>query len=152
MQKNQRKQSLKIMQGKEWCLFQQDRVENHNMWVTTQNTKSASVLGNINPRLNTTLVLSKAYSLVTQLCPTLCNPMDCSTPGFPVHHQLPELAQTHVHEWWCHPTISIFNRIKDLLSVAPPIRTRPSFPHISLSHQEASISLLSVGRQTEWKP
>ena len=34
---------------------------------------------------------------VTQSCPTLCNPMDCSTPGFPVHHQLPELAQTHVH-------------------------------------------------------
>ena len=28
--------------------------------------------------------------------PTLCNPMDCSTPGFPVHHQLPKLAQTHV--------------------------------------------------------
>ena len=30
-------------------------------------------------------------------CPTLCNPKDCSTPGFPVHHQLLELAQTHVH-------------------------------------------------------
>ena len=30
--------------------------------------------------------------------PTLCNPMDCSMPGFPVHHQLPELAQTHVHQ------------------------------------------------------
>ena len=34
---------------------------------------------------------------VTKSYPTLCNPMDCSTPGFPVHHQLPELAQTHVH-------------------------------------------------------
>ena len=34
---------------------------------------------------------------VAKLCPTLCNPMDCSTPGFPVHHQLPELTQTHVH-------------------------------------------------------
>ena len=33
------------------------------------------------------------FSSVTQLCPTLCNPVDCSTPGFPVHHQLPELAQ-----------------------------------------------------------
>ena len=37
-------------------------------------------------------------SSVTQLCPTLFNPMDCSMPGFPVHHQLPELAQTHVHQ------------------------------------------------------
>ena len=37
------------------------------------------------------------FSSVTQSCPTLCDPMDCSTPGFLVHHQLPELAQTHVH-------------------------------------------------------
>ena len=34
---------------------------------------------------------------VTQLCPTLCNPMDCSMPGFPVLHYLPDFAQTHVH-------------------------------------------------------
>ena len=34
---------------------------------------------------------------VTHSCLTLCDPMDCSTPGFPVHHQLPEFAQTHVH-------------------------------------------------------
>ena len=33
----------------------------------------------------------------TQLCPTLCDPIDGSTPGLPVHHQLPELTQTHVH-------------------------------------------------------
>jgi len=38
-----------------------------------------------------------SVSSVAQSCPTLCNPMDCSTPGFPVHHQLPQLAQTHVH-------------------------------------------------------
>ena len=36
-------------------------------------------------------------SSVTQLCPTLCDPMDCSTPGFPLLHCLLELAQTHVH-------------------------------------------------------
>ena len=36
-------------------------------------------------------------SSVAQLCPTLCNLMDFSMPGFPVHHQLPELTQTHVH-------------------------------------------------------
>ena len=36
------------------------------------------------------------FSLVAQSCLTLCNPMDCSMPGFTVHHQLPELAQTHV--------------------------------------------------------
>ena len=40
------------------------------------------------------------FSSVTQSCLTLCNPMDCSTPGFPVHHQLLEFAQTHVR-WVC---------------------------------------------------
>ena len=37
------------------------------------------------------------FRSVAQSCPTLCNPIDCSMPGFPVHHQLPELTQTHVH-------------------------------------------------------
>ena len=37
------------------------------------------------------------FSSVTQSCPTLCEPMDCSTPGLPVHHQLLEFTQTHVH-------------------------------------------------------
>ena len=36
------------------------------------------------------------FSSVAQPCPALCDPMDCSTPGFPVHHQVPELVQTHV--------------------------------------------------------
>ena len=39
----------------------------------------------------------KRESEVAQSCPTLCDPMDCSTPGFPVHHQIPEFTQTHVH-------------------------------------------------------
>ena len=37
------------------------------------------------------------FSSVTESCPTLCNPMNCSTPGLPIHHQLPEFTQTHVH-------------------------------------------------------
>ena len=40
---------------------------------------------------------SVQFSSVAQSCPTLCNPMDCSTPGLPVHHQLLEFTQTHVH-------------------------------------------------------
>ena len=38
------------------------------------------------------------FRSAAQSCPTLCDPMDLSTPGFPIHHQLPELAQTHVHQ------------------------------------------------------
>ena len=43
------------------------------------------------------LYTHSSVSSVTQSCLTLCNPMDCSMPAFPVHHQLPELAHTHVH-------------------------------------------------------
>ena len=54
------------------------------------------------------------FSSVTQSCPTLCNPMDCSMPGFPVHCQLPELAQTHVHRVGnaiqpSHPLVTSFS-------------------------------------------
>ena len=56
---------------------------------------------------------SVQFSSDAQSCLTLCDPMDYSTPGFPVHHQLLELAQTHVHQVhscpsnsWYHPTIS----------------------------------------------
>ena len=60
-------------------------------------------------------------SVQSQLSHTLCNPMDFSTPGFPVHHQLPELAQTHVHlSRWCHPAI--------LSSVDPFSSCPQSFP------------------------
>ena len=50
---------------------------------------------------------SVQFSSVSQLCPTLCYPMNRSTPGLPVHHQLLEFTQTHVQfSQWCHPTIS----------------------------------------------
>ena len=55
------------------------------------------------------------FSSVAQSCPTLCDPRDCSTPGFPVHHQLPELAQTHVH--WISDAIQ---PSYPLLSPSPP--------------------------------
>ena len=42
-------------------------------------------------------ISSVHFSSVTQSCLTLCDPMNCSTPGLPVHHQLPEFTQTHVH-------------------------------------------------------
>ena len=56
-------------------------------------------------------VHSVQFSSVTQLCPTLCYPMNCSMPGLPVHHQLPEFTQTHVHRVSdtiqpCHPLSS----------------------------------------------
>ena len=51
----------------------------------------------LGPSFPLSLLLSVQFSPVAQSCPTLCDPMDCSTPGLPVHHQLPEVTQTHVH-------------------------------------------------------
>ena len=60
------------------------------------------------------------FSLVTQSCLILCDPMDCSMPGFPVHHQLPELVQTHVHQ------------VSDATQSSHPLSS-PSPPTFSLS-------------------
>ena len=51
----------------------------------------------------TWLYLPYQFSSVTQSCLTLCNPMSCSMPGLPVHHQLPEFTQTHVHKYHLTP-------------------------------------------------
>ena len=58
---------------------------------------------------------SVQFSSVAQACLTLCYPMDCSMPGFPVHHQLQELTQTHVH--WVSDAIQPSH---SLLSPSPP--------------------------------
>ena len=59
------------------------------------------------PRKTMSVFSSVQFSSGTQLCPTLCNPMNLSMPGLPVHHQLPEFTQTQRPlSRWCHPAIS----------------------------------------------
>ena len=58
---------------------------------------------------------SVQFSSVAQSCPTLCDPMNCSTPGLSVHHQLPEFTETHVH--WVSDAIQ---PSQPLLSSSPP--------------------------------
>ena len=60
------------------------------------------------------------FSSVAQSCPALCDPMDCSTPGFPVHHQLPELTQTHA--------LSVGDAIQPSHPVVPFSSWLQSFP------------------------
>ena len=63
------------------------------------------------------------FCSVTQLCLTLCHPMDCSRPGFPVHYQLPEFTQTHVHQVGHAIQPSIFSHpLLRLPSICPSIR------------------------------
>ena len=57
---------------------------------------------------------SSNFSSVAQSCLTLCNPMDCSAPGLPVYHQLPELAQIHVH------------RVAEAIQPSHPLSSNPT--------------------------
>ena len=70
------------------------------------------------------------FSLAAQSCPTLCAPMDCSTPGLPVHHQLPEFTQTHVH------------RISDAIQSSHPLSS-PSPPDFNLSQHQGLFQWVS---------
>ena len=80
---------------------------------------------------------------VIQLCPTLCDPMDCSMPDLPVHHQLLELAQMHVH--WVGDAISSISS-----SVVPFSSHLQSFPYQGLfqwvisSHEVAKVLELQL--------
>ena len=97
-----------------------------------------------------------SFSSVTQSCPTLCNPMDYSTPGFPVHHQLLEFTQTHVHR--------VSDAIQPSHSVVPFSSCLQSFPALGLFQMSqffasggqsigvsASASVLPMKSQ-DWSP
>ena len=76
--------------------------------------------------------------LVAKSCPTICNPMNCSTPGFLVPHHLPEFSQTHVH--WISDAIQSFH----LLPPSSPLALNLSqhqgiFQWVSSSHQVAKV-------------
>ena len=72
------------------------------------------------------------FSSVAQLCPTLCNPMNCSTPGLPVHHQLSGSTQIHVH-WFVMPSIHLI--------LCRPLLLLPSiFPTIRVFSNESVLS------------
>ena len=60
---------------------------------------------------NPSETLVNQFSSVAQLCPTLCDPMNQSTPGLPVHHQLPEFTETHVHRVSdAIPVLGVYNK------------------------------------------
>ena len=100
--------------------------------------------------------LNSQFSSVAQSCPPLCNSMNCSTPGLPVHHQLPEFTQTHVH--W----------VSDAIQSSHPL-SFPSPPALNLSQNQglfkcqlfvsggqsiglwASTSILPMNTQ-DWSP
>ena len=82
--------------------------------------------------------LSVQFSPVTHSCPTLCDPMNCSTPGLPVHHQLPEFTQTHVH--WVGDAIQPCHPLLLLPSIFPSIRVFSKESVLRISGQSIGVS------------
>ena len=87
---------------------------------------------------------------VAKFCLTLCNSMDCSTPGFPVLHYLPEFAQIHVH--WVSDTIQPFHPLPLSFSFAFNLSQHQSFfQWVGCSHQVAKILELQLQHQSfQW--
>ena len=85
-------------------------------------------------------------------CPTLCDPMNCSTPGLPVHHQLPEFTQTHVHR-----VGDAVQSSHPLSSPSPPV-PNPSqyqglFQWVNSSHEVAKVLQFQPQHQSfQWTP
>ena len=80
----------------------------------------------VSPTVINSLLFFFQFSSVPQSCPTICNPMNHSRPGLPVHHQLPELIQTHVH------------RVIDAIQPSHPLLS-PSPPAFNLSQHQGSF-------------
>ena len=84
------------------------------------------------------LSYSLQFSSVTQSCPTLCDPMNCSTPGLPVHHQLPEFTQTHIH--WVNDAIQPSHPLSSPSSPAPnPSQHQGLFQWVNSSREVAKV-------------
>ena len=73
------------------------------------------------------------FSSVAQSCPTLCDPINCSTPGLPVHHQLPEFTQTHVHR--------VGDAIQHLILCRPLLLLPPIPPSIRVFSNESTLPM-----------
>ena len=85
-------------------------------------------------RLLFSIPTASQSSSVTQSCPALCNPMNCSTPGLPVHHQLLESTQTHVH------------RVDDAIQPSHPLSS-PSPPVLNLSQHQGLFQWVGSSHQ-----
>ena len=81
---------------------------------------------------------SVQFSSVAQSCPTLCDAMNCSMPGLPVHHQLPEFTQTHVH--WVSDAIQPSHPLSSPSAPAPnPSQHQSLFQWVNSLHEVARV-------------
>ena len=102
------------------------------------------------------LSCSVQFSSVAQSCPTLCDPMNCSTPGLLFHHQLPEFTQTHVR--WVSDAIQPSHPLSSPSLPAPnPFQHQDLFQWVNSSHEVAKIlgfsfSIRPPNEHPDWSP
>ena len=97
-------------------------------------------------------ISSVQFSSVAQLCPTLCDPMNHSTPGHPVHHQLLEFTQTHVH--WVTDATQPFHPLSSSSFPAPnPSQHQGLFQWVNSLHEVAKALEIQLQHQSfQWAP
>ena len=96
------------------------------MFLSEMSTSSLSIIYVEIPFLNEVTILSVQFSSVAQSCTTLCNLMNRSMPGLPVHHQVPEFTQTHVHQ------------VSDAIQPSHPLLS-PSPPALNSSQHQSLL-------------
>ena len=94
--------------------------------------------------------MDSQFSSVAQSCPTLCDPVNHSTPGLPVHHQLPEFTQTHIH--WVGDAIQPSHPLSSPFPPAPnPSQHQGLFQWVSSLHQVAKVLEFQLQHQSfQW--
>ena len=132
---NSRRRERKIGHLERWLLMFSRNNERYQTRI--QESQWIHIRVKINSHLG-----SVQFSSVAQSCLTLCDPMDCNMPGFPVHHQCPELTQTHVH--W----------VSDAIQPSHPLSS-PSPPAFNLSQHQGlfkwASSLHQVAKLLEFQ-
>ena len=112
-----------IRVGHDWATEQQQNKEAHHTYILLKHTLRNILITIIG-------FFGILHLLLTHSCPAVLDPMDCSTPGFPVLHCLLDLAQTHVH--W----------VRDAIQPSPPLSS-PSLPDLNLSQHQGLIQWVS---------
>ena len=116
------------------------------LWVERGILLQLSLEERRNTRMDKDMLINKSdrklesvqFSAVSQLCPTLCDPMNCSTPGLPVHHQLLEFTKTHVH--WVGDAIQPSYPLSSPSPPAPnPSQHQGLLQWVNFSHEVAKV-------------
>ena len=138
-----------------WSLVREDPLEEEIATHSRENTVESSLTRGHQESDTTEYAPMHEFrqiqlSAVAQWCMTLCDPVDCSMPGFPVHYPLPKLAQTHVHR-----VGDAIQSSHPLLSHSPPAlslsQNQGLFQWISSSHQVAKVLVLQLQHQSfQW--